>query len=202
VLWSAAMLAVVARLALSVRDNKQLLEQVRTDQLTGLGSQGRLQVDLAARCERAAEAEPLTVVLLDLNGFKRYNDTFGHPAGDAMLAQLGGRLREAVGPDAVGYRIGGDEFAVLIGGEEGGHAAVVKRAAEAMSASGRGYELTAAWGTASVPEEADSATEAMQLADLRMYAQKESRRLADPHPGDVTVELPGSVPSEALEQRK
>ena len=117
VLWSATMLAVIARLALSVRENKRLLEQVRTDQLTGLGNQGRMQVDLGDRCERAAE-EPLTVILLDLNGFKRYNDTFGHPAGDAMLARLGRQLqRGGRRRTESAYRVGGDEFAVLTGGD-------------------------------------------------------------------------------------
>jgi two-component system, cell cycle response regulator len=188
VLWSATMLAVIGRLALSVRDNKRLLEQVRTDQLTGLGNHGRLQVDLAARCERAGE-EALSVLLLDLNGFKRYNDTFGHPAGDAMLRRLGGQLREAVGPDSAAYRIGGDEFVVLIGGDPTGHDAVAKRAAEATSAKGKGYELTASWGSAAVPAEATTPAEAMQLADVRMYAQKESRRLASTPVPDVTVGL-------------
>jgi two-component system cell cycle response regulator len=201
VLWTTAMLAVIARLALSVRDNKQLLEQVRTDQLTGLGSHGRLQVDLAGRCERAGE-EPLTVVLLDLNGFKRYNDTFGHPAGNEMLARLGAQLREAVEPAAAGYRIGGDEFVVLIGGDMDAHDAVVKRAAEAMTAKGKGYELGASWGVAKVPEEAASPEEAMQLADVRMYAQKESRRVAKEPVPDVTMELPAEVDREAVEQGK
>ncbi len=117
VLWTATMIAVIARLAISVRENKQLLEQVRTDQLTGLGNQGHMQVDLAACVERAAE-EPLTLLLLDLNGFKRYNDTFGHPAGDEMLARLGEQLKLAVGSDGAAYRIGGDEFAVIVTCEE------------------------------------------------------------------------------------
>jgi two-component system, cell cycle response regulator len=197
-LWSLAMLAVIGRLALSVRDNKQLLELVRTDQLTGLGSHGRLQVDLATRCAAAAE-EPVTVVLLDLNGFKRFNDTFGHPAGNELLTRLGGQLREAVQPWATGYRVGGDEFVVLIGGDAEGHDAVIKRAAEAMTARGKGYELSASWGAAKVPEEATSPQEAMQLADVRMYAQKESRRVAQGPKPDLTVRLPGSD-SEAVEQ--
>ena len=107
VLWAATMIAVLARLGLSVRENKRLLEQVRTDHLTGLGNQGRMQVDLNARCARAAE-QPLTLMLLDLNGFKRYNDTFGHPAGDTMLERLGAQLREGVGADGAAYRMGGD----------------------------------------------------------------------------------------------
>lgn len=189
VLWSATMLAVIGRLAVSVRANKRLLEQVRTDPLTGLGSQSRLRIDLEDRCRRAKE-EPLAVMLLDLNGFKRYNDNFGHPAGDEMLTRMGLRLREAIAPEGTGYRTGGDEFVVLIDGAADSKA-IAKRAAEALSERGRGYELSASLGVAAVPEEAGEAREALQLADVRMYAQKESRRLAGPLPLD----------REALEQR-
>jgi two-component system cell cycle response regulator len=196
VLWSATMLAVIGRLALSLRENKRLLEQVRTDRLTGLGSQARMQMDLEQRERSPGKA--LTVVLLDLNGFKRYNDTFGHPAGDKMLAKLGHQLGAAIGPEeATVYRLGGDEFLVLV---EGGlvdlgmdqRNALATRSAEALSAEGSGFDISAAWGFASVPEEADSPAEAMHLADVRMYAQKESRRLAGP----LTV-----PDREALEQR-
>jgi diguanylate cyclase (GGDEF)-like protein len=171
------MLAVIVRLGLSVRENKELLEKVWTDHLTGLGNQGRMQVDLAARCERAAE-EPATLLLLDLNGFKRFNDTFGHPAGDAMLARLGLQLRTAVGEYGTAYRIGGDEFGVLAVGGEATRTSIAKRAAEALTASGTGYDLNAAWGAVTIPTEAVGAAAAMQLADVRMYAQKESRRIS------------------------
>jgi diguanylate cyclase (GGDEF)-like protein len=183
VLWSAAMLAVIGRLAQSVRTNKRLLEQVRTDPLTGLGSQARLQMDLKER-ERSPR-KSLTVILLDLNGFKHYNDTFGHPAGDKMLSMLGRRLGAAVGSEATGYRLGGDEFLVMVEGGlvdlgRGGRDALAIRAAEALTSQGSGFDLSASWGIASVPEEADSPSEVMHLADVRMYAQKESRRLAAP----------------------
>ncbi|HWN73099.1 MAG TPA: GGDEF domain-containing protein [Solirubrobacterales bacterium] len=195
VLWSATMLAVIGRLALSSRENKRLLEQVRTDRLTGLGSQARMQMDLEIR-ERSP-TEPLTVILLDLNGFKRYNDSFGHPAGDKLLATLGGQLGAAVEPAATAYRLGGDEFLVLA---EGGlvdqgmaeRDALAVRAAEALTSHGGGFDVSASWGIASIPEEADSPAEAMRLADVRMYAQKESRRLAGPLRG---------FDREALEQR-
>jgi diguanylate cyclase (GGDEF)-like protein len=190
VLWAATMLAVVGRLALSLRTNKALLEQVQTDRLTGLGSKARLDIDLDARCRAAAE-EPLAVALLDLNGFKRYNDRFGHPAGDEMLSQLGGRLGAAVAPEGFAYRTGGDEFVVLIDGDADA-GAVTKRAAEALSTRGYGYDISASCGVAAVPEEADGPRPAMQLADVRMYAQKESRRLAGP------LSLPDR---EAVEQR-
>jgi diguanylate cyclase (GGDEF)-like protein len=206
VLWAATMIAVIARLGLSVRENKRLLEQVRTDQLTGLGNQGRMQVDLATRCQRADE-EPLTLLLLDLNGFKRYNDTFGHPAGDAMLERLGTQLKEAVGAAGAAYRMGGDEFAVLTAGDDGRHGPVAKRAAEALTASGPGYGLNAAWGTVTIPDEADNPTAAMQLADVRMYAQKESRRVApddaiEVDDNEISVHLPSGRDSEALEHRQ
>jgi diguanylate cyclase (GGDEF)-like protein len=181
VLWSATMLSVIGRLVLSLRDNKRLLEQVRTDRLTGLGSQARMQMDLEAR-ERAPD-RPLTVLLLDLNGFKHYNDTHGHPAGDKMLSSLGVRLKDAVEPEGTAYRLGGDEFLVLaegglVGLGQEARDALSARAAEALTSRGRGVDVSASWGVASVPEEADSPAEAMQLADVRMYAQKESRRLA------------------------
>ncbi|HET7588731.1 MAG TPA: GGDEF domain-containing protein [Solirubrobacterales bacterium] len=190
VLWSATMLAVVARLALSLRANKALLEQVQTDQLTGLGSKARLDIDLEARCLGATE-EPLAVMLLDLNGFKRYNDRFGHPAGDELLRQLGGRLRAAAAPEGFAYRTGGDEFVVLVDGASD-VGAVTKRAAEALSTRGYGYDISASLGLAEVPGEADGPRSALQLADVRMYAQKESRRLAGPLP---------LADREAIEQR-
>jgi two-component system cell cycle response regulator len=195
VLWTATMLAVIGRLALSVRENKRLLEQVRTDRLTGLGSQARLQMDLEER-ERSP-GDGLTVLLLDLNGFKRYNHTFGHQDGDELLGTLGRRLAAAVEPEATAYRLGGDEFLVLTKGclvEIGrdGRDDLARRAAEALTFQRKRVDVSAAWGVASVPEEADSAAEALRLADVRMYAQKESRRLAGPLP----------VPDrEALEQR-
>jgi diguanylate cyclase (GGDEF)-like protein len=200
VLWTATMLAVIARLGISVRENKRLLEQVRTDYLTGLGNQGRLQVDLAEQCERAdVEA---TLVLLDLNGFKRYNDTFGHPAGDELLARMGAQLSRAVRGDGMAYRVGGDEFAVLIDCERSRQDGVAKRAAEALSASGTGYEVTASWGVAAIPDDAAEPKEAMRLADIRMYAQKESRRLAHvpAHELEQIEELPRVGDREALEQ--
>jgi len=204
VLWAATMLAVLARLAISVRENKQLLEQVRTDHLTGLGNQGRMQIDLPDRCRAAAE-RPLTLALFDLNGFKHYNDTFGHPAGDEMLTRMGARLREAVGGDGDAYRIGGDEFVVLIDCELERHDAVVKRAAEALTARGKGYEVGAAWGKVRILAEAETPSAAMQLADARMYAQKESRRASHPDGiendgAEVRVTLDRAGSGEALEQ--
>jgi diguanylate cyclase (GGDEF)-like protein len=170
--------AVIVRLGVSVRQNSALLEQIRTDPLTGLGSRGAMQVDFDHRCEAATEAEPLGVVLFDLNGFKRYNDTLGHPAGDDLLARLGGRLAAAVGEEGIPYRVGGDEFCLLLGTDRSRFDQLVADAAAALTESDRGVDVSASWGIATVPQEAQSPREALQLADLRMYAQKESRRVA------------------------
>jgi len=178
VLWAATMIAVMVRLALSVRENKSLLEQVRTDPLTGLGSRGRMQVDLEGLCARVSEAEPTALFLFDLNGFKLYNDTFGHPEGDLLLTQLGEALRRAVGDDGTAYRIGGDEFCVLLTCKESRVEEAVRGATKALTATAHGVEVAPSWGGVAIPREASNPAAILQLADIRMYAQKESRYVA------------------------
>ncbi len=177
ILWATTMIAVIVRLGISVRENKLLIQQVRTDPLTGLASRGALQMDLP-RIEEATAEDPVYVVLFDLDKFKRYNDTFGHPAGDELLATLGRGLREAVGADGTAYRIGGDEFCLLLECERADFDAVARRAAMALTGSQGSVTVASSWGAVTVPDEETTAHDALQLADLRMYAQKESRRLA------------------------
>jgi two-component system cell cycle response regulator len=192
-LWASTMLAVIVRLALGARENRALLEQLQTDPLTGLGNSGRMRVDLEALCARASEESPGAVLFLDLNGFKRFNDTFGHPAGDELLVELGGALREAVGEDGTAYRVGGDEFCVLVSCRPERFATVTRRAAEGLTAKGKGFAVSASWGAATVPAEATEPAEALRLADVRMYAQKESRRVAAPGDGPIVTVTPEKV---------
>src|SRR5205823_2762725 len=100
VLASVTIVLVLARTALTFWENSRLLETSRrealTDSLTALANRRKLLVDLEAEIESASEEEPRMLVLFDLNGFKTYNDTFGHPAGDALLARLAGKLAAAV----------------------------------------------------------------------------------------------------------
>jgi diguanylate cyclase (GGDEF)-like protein len=178
VLWGATMTAVILRLAMSDRENKALLEQVRTDPLTGLANRGRLQVDLPAQIGQASEARPALLLLFDLNGFKHYNDTFGHPAGDELLVRLGAALRNAVGEEGVAYRIGGDEFCVLFTCPRERFDTVTRAATRALTTAGPGFDVSSAWGAVEIPVEESEPSAALQLADVRMYAQKESRRVA------------------------
>lgn len=185
ILWAATMTAVIVRLAMSDRENKALLEQVQTDPLTGLGNRGLMQVDLERLCGIASEEQPVALIFLDLNGFKHLNDTRGHAAGDETLERLGRRLRDAVDGDGTAYRVGGDEFCVLLSCAGERFEAASKRAAQALAESGPGYKIAASWGMATVPAEADGPSAVLQLADVRMYAQKESRGVSRGAPLDL-----------------
>ena len=188
VLWAATMTAVIVRLGMSDRENRELLEQVRTDVLTGLGNRGRLQVDLPGQIEAASAEGPLALLLFDLNGFKHYNDTFGHPAGDELLTRMGVALRQALGKDGFAYRIGGDEFCVVLSCAESRFDAVSKATAQALTANGPGYSVSSSWGRVTIPTEEAEYSAAMQLADTRMYAQKESRRLSSLEADEEQIE--------------
>jgi diguanylate cyclase (GGDEF)-like protein len=194
VLWAATMTAVIVRLAMSDRENKTLLEQVRTDPLTGLGNRGRMQVDLEDLCKRASEEHPAALLFLDLNGFKHFNDTFGHPEGDKLLTRLGHAVRDAVGDDGTAYRVGGDEFCVLLSCARDRLDVVSREAASALSTQGPGFEVSASWGAAEIPREASEPAEILRLADVRMYAQKESRRVSRDGP---TIEQLATAPETA-----
>jgi diguanylate cyclase (GGDEF)-like protein len=198
VLWAATMTAVIVRLGMSDRENRRLLEQVRTDPLTGLGTRGKMQIDMAARLPHASASQPLRLLLFDLNGFKRYNDSFGHPAGDELLLRLGTALRDAVGEDGAAYRIGGDEFCVLLSCPRGRFDAATRAAARALTAIGPGFDVSSSWGAVEVPREESDASAALQLADVRMYAQKESRRIAHVHEDPTAIE-PSAWPRPASE---
>jgi diguanylate cyclase (GGDEF)-like protein len=154
--------------------NQALREQAVTDALTGLGNRRRLSADLGTALERAA-VTPALLLLFDLDGFKAYNDTFGHLAGDQLLTRLGARLSDAVATHGSAYRLGGDEFCVLmrLDGEDVDD--VIARATAALRDSGKQFTIRASFGAVLLPHEADSPDHALQLADERMYAQKRGR---------------------------
>jgi diguanylate cyclase (GGDEF)-like protein len=146
-------------------------EEARTDELTGLPNRRALLEELDLRMDRG---EPFTLTIADLNGFKRYNDTFGHPAGDALLRRLGRKLAAACEGRGFAARLGGDEFCVVFGAIDASEAHALLGAA--LSEQGEGFRITAASGLTSVPEEAGDASAALRLADSRMYASKAGSR--------------------------
>ncbi|HEX7299244.1 MAG TPA: diguanylate cyclase [Solirubrobacteraceae bacterium] len=182
VLAGAAMLAVVGRLVVTFRQNVAVMRASRrealTDALTGLGNRRQLTLDLEVELGRATVAEPVCLVLFDLDGFKHYNDTFGHPAGDALLVRLAAALRDTLADRATAYRMGGDEFCALVRVEAAAVGDLVASAARALSDHGDGFAISASFGSVLLPAEAGTASEALRIADTRMYSHKRSGRIA------------------------
>jgi diguanylate cyclase (GGDEF)-like protein len=176
VLAAASLLAVFARLVLSLRENAGMLGASRyealTDALTGLGNRRALTRDLDRVADGQREAAVLA--LFDLDGFKHYNDSYGHPAGDALLQRLGAKLAAHVAGAGSAYRMGGDEFCVLLG--DGAPVEQAAACAAALSEQGDGFVITCSYGAIAVPGEAHDAGEALRIADQRMYAHKNSGR--------------------------
>ncbi len=160
-------------------DVERLLDESRreatTDVLTGLGNRRALEQDLDLEIN-ADGTDELTLVIYDLNGFKNYNDTLGHPAGDALLARLASRLRQAMAGRATAYRMGGDEFCVLARCPRDDGERLARLGAQSLSESGNGFRVAASFGAARVPSEAADVREALRLADERLYCEKAVRR--------------------------
>lgn len=148
--------------------------EARTDALTGLANRRVLMEALAEATQPGAR--PSTLALFDLDGFKSYNDRFGHPAGDLLLHRLGERLTAAVAGRGVAFRLGGDEFCVLLGLAEKASRGAIRDCTGALSEHGEGFTIAASHGLAALPDEAHGASAALSIADARMYAMKEARR--------------------------
>ena len=170
---------VLARFGVTLAENERMTRvaqaQALTDALTNLPNRRRFEHDLASAVATATAASPAVVALFDLDGFKRYNDTLGHGAGDDLLAAIGARLGDAVRPCGTAYRLGGDEFCLLIPDRGSDADRRVTEAAAALSPDITGFPVTASYGAALVPIEASDAETALALADQRMYRHKAAK---------------------------
>ena len=169
-------LVIIALASASLRASRRELEsQATSDGLTSLGNRRKLLVDLERWVRTATADTPVVLTMFDLNGFKNYNDSFGHPAGDALLQRLGSALTEAVTPfNGRAYRPGGDEFCVIA--SAGRQHALELAASRALSDRGDGFAISAAFGSVVIPLDTGDVTEALRKADLAMYEQKHSGR--------------------------
>ena len=169
-----------AACALMITENRRLLAasraEARTDPLTGLGNRRRLIEDLTRVIEEGQEQ--YVFALFDLDGFKAYNDSFGHTAGDSLLRRFAENLASGISPNGLAYRLGGDEFCILTQVRAGGGEPIAAASA-ALSEQGTGFAVRSSWGAVFIPNEADDAVETLSLADRRMYVQK-SRRPRSP----------------------
>jgi two-component system, cell cycle response regulator len=177
VLASATIAAVVVRAVLTFRERVLLLaasrEEALTDSLTGLGNRRRFMLELDDQL--MDEGPPFALVVFDLDGFKAYNDSFGHLAGDGLLARVARRLAAAVESDGRAYRLGGDEFCVLAGVSDGPDQ-LAERAAAALTEEGEGFAVSCSYGAVLMPSEAGELSEALSVADHRMYLHKQRPR--------------------------
>ena len=184
--------AVVARLALTFKENKRLFVLTRnesvTDALTGLANRRRLVTDLDRVMADASAEEPWLLLLFDLDGFKRYNDTFGHPAGDALLQRLGAKLRAVPPEHGTAYRLGGDEFCLLAPASTTAAALLIDASVAALSEQSEGFAIGTSLGAVFIPIDATEASEALREADARLYAHKHQKSARRDRPHEVLLQ--------------
>ncbi|MEA2484329.1 MAG: hypothetical protein QOC55_2276 [Thermoleophilaceae bacterium] len=195
-LWlaSAAIGVGVVRTAITFIGKLRALQRAETDALTdgltGIGNRRLLMLDLERALERGEAAPPATLAFYDLDGFKHYNDLFGHAAGDALLARLGRRLAASIEGHGHAYRLGGDEFCLLVDRAIVDGDLLLEEAGVALSEVGNGFDVRNSTGHVTMPLEAASPEESLQIADERMYAQKGLGRTSAEHQSrDVLLQI-------------
>jgi two-component system cell cycle response regulator len=179
-LGTALLLAVaVVLLVRALTENRRLRalsqDETKTDALTGLGNRRKLVADLDRQLG-SSDPAPTLLLIFDLNGFKAYNDDFGHVAGDALLTRLGRKLAAVPGPEGETYRFGGDKFCLIAPVGEGDAEQLIDRASAALSENSEGFRIGNSFGGVLLPYEATDSIEALRLADERLYGQKRSKQ--------------------------
>jgi diguanylate cyclase (GGDEF)-like protein len=180
-----------ASIALRNADTHQAVsERADTDALTGLGNHGSFQRTLGevasafaaerrtSRGKKArAEQRPISLLMMDLDAFKGYNDRLGHPAGDALLHAVGTAIYGAARSDDRVYRYGGDEFALILPAVGADAAAAIgERARQAVSrlTADDPSPVTISIGVATLPGDANDKNELIAAADIALYQGKQS----------------------------
>lgn len=180
-----------------LRLQERLRQQSIRDPLTGLYNRRYLEGELAQQVAHTqATGEPLSVIALDVDHFKRLNDAFGHEAGDAALVRISAALRDAAPPGSTPARPGGEEFTLLLPGYEREAAAqIAERLREqiagwSLSHSGIALgQITVSQGVASWSPEVGSGEGLVRQADEALYRAK--------HEGRNRVVQAGRVPAQA-----
>nr|WP_156780858.1 GGDEF domain-containing protein [Hyphomonas sp. Mor2] len=176
--------AAVTLVLQSEKVNRQLLDLVEYqshlaahDALSGLGNRIRLQ----QRFDALKSGETFDILLIDLDGFKAVNDTFGHNAGDYLIKALSERLREVTDDEDLLVRLGGDEFVILLENVDGTLASIRKYAEYLIEILSRPYlwdktvlRISASIGHARYPNHGATPSKVLSLADKALYQAKDA----------------------------
>jgi diguanylate cyclase (GGDEF)-like protein len=175
--------AAIVRTGLSFRAVRTIAEhrrEARTDELTGLANRRAFNERLTEALEHRPAERRFALLVADLDDFKAVNDALGHHYGDELLRQVAPRLQQAVRAGDVVARIGGDEFAVLLGDADAELAMSIAERVRAgfrrpFRLASRDLVIAASVGIALVPDDGHEPVELLQHADLAMYEAKATR---------------------------
>jgi two-component system, cell cycle response regulator len=166
------------------RQNERLVELATVDELTGTKNRRRFREDLYLLFAQAKrQGSPLSVIMLDLDHFKQYNDTFGHPAGDVVLHWAGSTLKTAVRAHDVVARYGGEEFVVLLPSTGEDEALQVAERLR-LAIAGRPWphlKVTASLGVGTTGAGTNDAAALVDQADQALYHSKQAGRNLSTH---------------------
>ena len=178
--WARLQMTIDRAISCAARRAFSQLEQAAcVDALTGVMNRRSFEADLARELGRIARhGGRFSVVMADLDGLKTINDTLGHTAGDAHLQALGHALRTSTRREDTAYRVGGDEFAVLLPGASRIQA---QRVMQRVAQSARTTRFS--WGVASCPSDGTTADALVACADARLYRRRALARSVGARPG-------------------
>jgi len=163
---------------------KKLQINAATDPLTGLYNRRLFEDHFERELNRALRYnQHLSLVMLDLHQFKEVNDRYGHPRGDLLLRTVAATLRKSLRTSDYAFRIGGDEFALLLVQSDKDQAAILAHRVRAnFAAATESLQMSTAvnldYGLAVYPEDGDQKEVLLRIADERLYEMKHSQREA------------------------
>lgn len=211
----AGLVGLVSAVGLQVRVKREMIEtrelldaymsEARTDPLTGLANRRALNQELDRRLAQLQRQEtPLSLLLIDVDHFKQFNDNHGHQAGDEMLCLMARALRDTVRDMDLATRYGGEEFAIVLPGTDLGNgkraAERIRRAVSEIEFTFRGAVLrdTVSVGLAQATEQ-DDAQSLIHRADDALYAAKEGgRNRSYFHDGQSCLPIPSTAVPECV----